>query len=48
MIFMHFHEAQMSLYFGTFFRVQGGGGGGSQEIIWHQSKNCPGVQGRSN
>ena len=40
MVTMLFHKAQMSLYFGTFLRVQG--------VPLAPMKNCPGVQGRSN
>ena len=43
MVTMHFHKAQMCLYFGTFFRVQGVPGNNLAPM-----KNCPGVQGRSN
>ena len=41
MVNMHFHKAQMSLYFGTFF-VQGVPGNNLALM-----KDCPGVQGRS-
>ena len=42
MVTMHFHKAQMSLYFGTFFGVQGVPGNNLGSM-----KSCPGVQSRS-
>ena len=43
MVTMHFHKAQISLYFETCFRVQGVPGNNLAPM-----KNSPGVQGRSN